>query len=597
MAYVSNGNDEEEQQNANGVSPSGGGSAVHLAPSSGVGAVGNGAGTGNNGQQAGGGSFATINQYLNANQGNAEPLAGQITSGINQQFNALSGQNDQVTSDLNNQVNSGYTAENQGLLSQEAANPTDFAGNASNVSGFQGQLNDKYTGPQSAETNNAFTGQQAKLNTAISNGQASTQTEAGREGLLQGIEKTPTNGVTALNSAILSQDPNATSSIENAYQPFQGLVSGLTASGQQIDQNIAGAQTAAAKTASDANNQLQGQVTGLNNTVGGKQSALSDQFNGYNSQVGQVGQQATTANSAIQNYLSNTPQVTADTSALNPYLNLQTLSGPAPTNATSADAGDYKLQGALQTLAGSNNPLNTVIDQSTASQAGTALPSNFAQLQQSLNGLPAAENTALGNVSGGLGTASAPALQSAQQIQNFKDYETAAKALPAQITLTGGNGKQMTVNPTAANVQQLIAQDQSAVTNAPRNGQAGAKAKLATDQKLLTQVNQIGAMPGAQNDTTAQKQQDASTIGGGQWINGADTGFNSLLGTLGSSLSPIAVNSLPTAAQVTPNTSDSGFGGFGNIGNILATVANPTTLNPVTLGLDKQAAKQVKGLI
>lgn len=587
MAFVSNQQDDEDEQKNNTVSPGGAGGSVHLAPSSGVGSAGSGATP--TAASGAGGSFATIDKYLAANQGQAQPLANQITSGITNQYNTLDQGNQSTIAGLNSQVDSGYTKENTDLLSQEAANPVNFAADQNNVTGYQGQLNDKYTGPQSAEGSNSFQTQQAAINNAVAQGKSATQSEAGRQGLLSGIEKTPTAGVTALNSAIMSQDPNAQSSIEHAYDPFSNLTSTLSSGAQKVDQNIAGATAEANKASTDANNQIQGQVGTLNSGVQGKQQALQDQFNGYNANVATTGAKATADNSSIQNYLSNTPQVTADTSALNPYLNLQSLTGPAPTNATSADKGDYATQGALQTIAGSANPLNTVIDQSTASQAGTALPSNFAQLQQSLNGMPAAENTVLGNINTGLGTASAPALGAANQIQQFKDYENAAKQFGA---FSGPHGVPQTPQQ---HYQGVVAQDKQDIASFVPTGHSGTtkanlQAKLAADQAQLDKANSVMAMPGAQNDTTIQKQADAQTIGGGQWINGADTGFNSLLGTLGSSYAPVAVNTLPTQSQVTPNTSDSGFGGFGNI---LSTIANPTTLNPVTLGLDKKLAGSI----
>lgn len=585
MAYVANQEEDEQNQN-NQVAPSGGGASVHLAPSAGVGAVGTGAGTSGNGQGQGGGSFATIDKYLTANQGNAAPLAGQITQGITNQYNTLDQQNQAVGAGINNQINNGYTKEDTGLLAQEAAAPVSFAGNAGNVAGFQGQLNDKYTGPQSAEGTDAFTKQQAALNTAITNGKSATTTEAGRAGLLQGIQENKTNGVTALNSAILSQDPNAQSSIENAYQPFQNLVTGLGTMGQQADTNIAGATKEAAKASSDANNQLQGQVGTLNSGVDAKTKALSDQFNGYNTQATATGQKAQADNSAIQTYASNTPQIGAvDTSSLNPYLNLQALTGPAPTNATSADTGDYQMQGALQTLAGANNPLNTSITQATSGQAGTALPSNFAALQAQLQGMPAAENSVLGNVSSGLNTASAPALQAAQQIQDFKNTENQTKQLASTLS---ADQKALAAAPTNA----YLTGNRNAGGQSPQ--QKAAQAKVDADQKALNDLKSsaTGKLD-APGTGTQQKQQDAATIGQGQWINGADTGFNSLLGTLGSSLSPVAVNNLPTQEQVTPDTTDAGFGGS-FLGDVGRGFANPLLLVPKELKAAGKEAKKIK---
>src|SRR5260221_6782352 len=139
MAFVSNVNPEDKKKDlflaAQGpVAPTGGGSgSVRLAPSGAIGTVGGG-GTSSGGANPAGGSFASLNQYVNANQGQAEPLAGKITAGVGQQYNTLAGQNTSTLNDINKQAAANADPANASdTLAQEAANPVSFAGNESNV--------------------------------------------------------------------------------------------------------------------------------------------------------------------------------------------------------------------------------------------------------------------------------------------------------------------------------------------------------------------------------------------------------------------------------------------------------------------------------
>lgn len=266
MAFVSNMDQDEDQKNtAQGpVSPSGGGQTVHLAPSSGV---TSGAGSPTTGTPKAGGNFASLQNYVDANQGGAAPLAGQITQGVQNQYNTLQGQNTSTLNGIQGNVNSGYTAQDPSVLSQEAANPVSFASNPSNISSFQKQLNDQYTGPTSAEGDSGYQNQVANVNQAITTGQNLTGSEAGRQQLLSQFEQAPSTSVTGLNSAILSKDPTSLNSIENAYKPFSNLTTQLSTGAQGIDNSIAGAQTDAQAANSTANAQIASQSKSLQNNL------------------------------------------------------------------------------------------------------------------------------------------------------------------------------------------------------------------------------------------------------------------------------------------------------------------------------------------
>jgi hypothetical protein len=268
MAYVNNMPDEEENKNpAQGaVPPSGGG--VQLSPSSGVGSVG-GPGGAPGAAPKGGGQFATLDKYISANQGQAQPLAGKITTGIGNEYSNLEGQNTSTLNNINGQVNAGKAPGNANdVLAQESANPVSFAGNEGNVKNFQSLLNASYAGPASAETVPGFSNQQNAINKAIATGKQQTTTEGGREQLLSKYEGAPSTSVTGLNSAILSHSPEALGQVENAYKPFQNLLTGLSTGAEGINTNITSAKNEAAATNKAANEAISSQITDLNKNVG-----------------------------------------------------------------------------------------------------------------------------------------------------------------------------------------------------------------------------------------------------------------------------------------------------------------------------------------
>lgn len=412
MAFVSNMPDNEEEkgnQPTGGqgpVSPTGGGGgAVRLAPSSAV-APAAGGGASGSGPTAAGGSFASLDKYLTANQSQAAPLAGQLSTGINKQYNDLDTANNTAISNLNTQVANapGYTASNPDVLAKEAADPVSFAGDQGNVKNFQNLLTNSYGGPLSAEGTSEYTNQQNAINSAIAAGNNATTTEAGRKNLLSQNEAAPTAGVTSLNSAILSQDPNALKSIETAYQPFNNLLGNLNTGAAGVNANISKEQTDATTSAKAANDAIASQIgsfnTGVTNNLTAAQKNLADQNAQVKTDIGagtisptdlaslgitqdqwnslSAAQKAAATSQVVS---SNQNQFQANTGTTNIDLtNFLTQNDPNSllTAANIATAGDYAKSQAFQTLL---NGLNlsvpsTIINPSTATQAGTA-PTNL----------------------------------------------------------------------------------------------------------------------------------------------------------------------------------------------------------------------------
>src|SRR5258708_2123410 len=358
--------DEEGKQNAQSqgpLSPGGTGQTVHLAPSSGIGSTGGGAGS--LPASGGGGQFATLQNYVDANQGQAAPLAGKITSGVQNQFNTLQGQNQSTLQGLQGQVQGGYTPQDQGLLASEASNPVSFASNPSNISSFQKQLNDQYTGPTSAEGSGAFQNQQAKVNQAISTGNNLAGSEPERHQILTSVEKAPSASVTGLNEAILSQDPKAFGSIENAYKPFSGLNDQLSAGAADINKNIAQGQSQAQGASSQANSQIASQNKALQDNLNANLANMTTQGQQYQQGVTNANQ---TAETAIQNAVNTFEKGVEKDSLGRPVINPNSWNsigmgafGPGatyntalPTMAQAATPDQYAMGSALSQLGGTN---------------------------------------------------------------------------------------------------------------------------------------------------------------------------------------------------------------------------------------------------
>jgi hypothetical protein len=382
MPFVSNMPDEEQKNQSQGqVAPGGASNTVQTQPGAGVGSTGAPGAMGSSNSQTGGG-FASLNQYVNANQGQAEPLANKITSGINQQYNTLAGQNQSTLQGLQGSVDQGYTKQNQDILAQESANPVSFASNPSNIQSFQAQANDKYTGPASAEGSGAFQTQLGNVNNAISEGQAATQTEAGRKQLLAQNEATPNAGVTGLNSAILSQDPNAQGQIEQAYNPFSNLVSGLNTGAQGIDTNIGQAQTQATNASNAANAQIAGQIGNLNTAVNNTATQDTANQNAYNQQLSAYQNQWTPLSQDINAWNSASPNAPMIVSGnlTNPFTSAlsQSFSNNQYSPANVATTDQYAQGTAFNSLInGLNTGLPSAVVSGTPSDPALQAPPTF----------------------------------------------------------------------------------------------------------------------------------------------------------------------------------------------------------------------------
>lgn len=404
MPYIPN-IDDEEQPGQGAVTP--GASGTHLSSST-VGGTSGGSGAPAANSNAGGGQFATLQSYLGANQGQAAPLVGKITSGVSDQYNTLQGQNQSTLNGIGSQVSAGGVPANAtDTLAKEAANPVSFSGDQNNVKQFQSLLNGSYGGPASAEGTGQYQQQQANINSAISTGVNQANSDAGRKQLLEQNEARPTTGVTALNSAILTQAPDYLSKVQDAYKPFNSLLSDLSTGAQGIDSTIGKTQGDVQTASTNANKQIADQVTALDAGVNKQLGGLQDKYGQYNGLSAALGSGLQSGklpagygvDPALQQFIDSnlTPWISSNSPGYTPTYNFanaapQFPNASAPTLNQAATSGDFATFNALNSLKGA--PVESVLGGLDPTLAGT----------YSTPALPNVDNKALaGDIAAGFG--------------------------------------------------------------------------------------------------------------------------------------------------------------------------------------------------
>lgn len=365
MAYLSPEGQDQQQQPA--TPATGGAPGATPAPTQ-TGATAGGTKTAspNTASPVTPGTAATnVNEYLNANAPQTQQYANNVASGLTNQYGQIQSDIGSAANQFNNQINAGYTPENTALVNQAAANPASFASNPNNVSAFQAQENDQYTGPTQFETSSPYTGLTNEV-TAGTNAATPWQSFSGTASQFGNLGD-QTLGEQNLDATLFAQTPGVNQEIQNAATPFNSLNSYLTNVGT-------GADAAAAAAAANATA-----------AAGNVQSVFNPLETNFNTNLANETTQAGTANLAYQQ--EQLQQQAADNAAIqsafnafetnNPISNAQgnaalfnnlgvTGTGPgiqlnaaAPTLAQTATPEQYAEANALSELMGNNyaNPL------------------------------------------------------------------------------------------------------------------------------------------------------------------------------------------------------------------------------------------------
>lgn len=468
MAFAIDPN-EEQQQNQPGQPQAQAPVSTSSAP--GAGPSGAKTPTGAASNQTTAQPFTNLQSYLTANAPQIQNQANTISGNLNSQYGQVQGDVNKGASDFGQQVQAGYAAENPTLVSQAAANPTNFAQDPNNVKAFQSQINDQYTGP----TNFEGTPQYGALNTEVGNATSNAKllgTPSGVQTYLQSSEKNPTQGENLLDSVLLQQSPKAIQQVQAAAAPFSQLPQYLSSAVATADQGAAAAPGAAQAAAANAQraftgaggvvptweqglqdtlakdtSQTQAYNTGINNLIGAESSA--------NPQLADVMTALGSYNTNAKGYSETNPYFNA-TSTLPQIsgVDLQNFNNPAtqalPNQNQVASGADVAEQNALQQLLGSNfNPFLTDTAQAGSFKAPGAVPTLQSYLQPQLDtlgaGLTGAQNAYTAN--GALTPAGTPA----GSIVNDRDIPTGdiIASLNAQSYLNPGSHVPVQAGPLA----------------------------------------------------------------------------------------------------------------------------------------------------
>ena len=300
--------------------------------------------------------FQNIASYLAANAPQSQQLAQQVAGTVSQPITQAQGDITNTANQFTQSVNAGYTPENNALINAVSVNPAGVvAENPANVTNFQGQLKDKFTGPTDFTTAPGF----ANLESEIANAQstaANTQTPAGVESLLGAVEGPTTAGINKFDSILLNQNPENLAAIQAAGAPAANLTPALNTTSAAENALAAQGGTTASTAAADAAAALQAALTGETGNLTNEQNTIQGIVNEYNQSVGVINPVTQTIAQDIQNFLAANPQLslTDATNALAPLENLQSIA--MPTEATYASPYDYQTIAALASR-GSIRPL------------------------------------------------------------------------------------------------------------------------------------------------------------------------------------------------------------------------------------------------
>lgn len=547
---TANPNDPNNPNNAPGNVSQPGGQTNQPATTGGAGGV-TATGSGNvTGQVVGTANpsqpFQNISSYLAANAPQSQALAGQVAGTVAVPITQANTDITNAASDFSKSVNAGFTPENKDLTTAVANNPAYVVGeNPENVQNFLTQLNDKYTGPTDFTQAPGYANLQSEIANANATA-ANTQSEAGINSLLGGVEGPTTAGINKLDTLLLNMNPDNLKTIQAAGVPAANLAPTLQQNTTDLNA-AAGAGAISASTA--AANALAALGTARGNVgtnLTNEQNTIQGIVDTYNQSVGVINPVVQSITSAIQNFLASNPNI-KPLSSSDPLAALENIASIAmPELATYASPEDYAQIAALMQL-GDTNVGQLPISSATSGQA------------QTFN-VPTALQNALGQ---------APGVQSALQteLSGFgNEINTALQ--PYQDLMSSETRRADVVNQAQAIQQSLpqltqaVQQAQYMAQNPPRGtNPADAKAALDTAQAALTD---------AQNKYTALTQSPDYHIGnywdqisqmaqGLQWVNGTETSYqqlvdaiNSQLGKLGTIGSPTLNYSPGAKAEATP---------------------------------------------
>ena len=248
MAFIPNQNEEDEDQSQQPAQS--GDSSGGLITAGSTGSVAKG--TPNKPQ-----SFATLQNYLKPNQVQGEALATKIATDTAKVGDDAKTSVQSAADTIGSKIpQNTYKPE---VINEALSNPTGFVQDPAKLQEFKAQKNSLYQGPGSFEENAEAQDAAAKVQKAEQKAQL-LDTESGRKTLLNDVQQNKASGITALNQALLSTNPNAAATLQGAKTSFAGLQDLLTNKGTEINANIATSKQAADAARTDANSRIEAKI-------------------------------------------------------------------------------------------------------------------------------------------------------------------------------------------------------------------------------------------------------------------------------------------------------------------------------------------------
>lgn len=310
--------------------------------------------------------FTNLQQYLTANAPQIQQQANTISTGLTNQYGQVQGDINKGASDFGQQVAAGYTPQNDQVVQQAAADPTKFASDPNNVTAFQSQLNDQYTGTANFEGTAGY----APLNSEVTNASANAATiatPAGLQDYLKSSSPNETQGDSILDASLIGANPQSQQQIMASATPFSQLPQYLSNAVTTADQTANAAPGAARQAAADA----AAAFTGPNGVVPAFQNTLNTQLSGANTSRDSY-------NNVINSNLTSSQQTQA------------ALNNAYPSSLTKAVSGTGNL----------GNPTTDAAEKARITGLlNSGYSSEINALQQYLNGQPLTQLGDLGNVS------------------------------------------------------------------------------------------------------------------------------------------------------------------------------------------------------
>jgi hypothetical protein len=288
MAFVNPAIDESEE---NKFGPTGTTTPSPEAPPD-TGSTGAGAGAGGAGSaptQATstqfGSSASKLSDYLSANAPQIESMGSDIAGKFNTQYGQLQGDINKAGSDFGSAVSGGYAAANPDLVKRATSDPAGFVKNAGDVSAFQKQLNNAYTGPQNFESFSPYGKVQGDVSSAVQNAGLLGSSGGLSDYLKSKATGQYTPGMNTLDTTLLQANPNAQKMVTDATRQYGGLTDYLNQAVQSANKLVSPAQQSAQQSAKYARDQAIPVTQDFGNTLDTQLATTNKNRDAYNEAV------------------------------------------------------------------------------------------------------------------------------------------------------------------------------------------------------------------------------------------------------------------------------------------------------------------------